>query len=130
MDQIPLGNHVTLDMFCCQCEEIILADASKGLSILSELGKYFKPLSVDVHQFQPYSYTGLMMLEESHISIHTWTQFQFASLDLYTCDGKIPQQAVAYAVAMFRPKRTVRVDIVRGTTNPIVRTETDYDSGN
>lgn len=42
-------------------------------------------ISVNTHAFKPHGVTGFALLAESHISIHTWPECNFASIDAFTC---------------------------------------------
>lgn len=110
----PVGHHVLLDLFDCQCPSKRLSLEKEGKKILEKLSKLFHPLGVQTHQFQPFSYSGLVLLEESHISIHTWTELKFVSMDFYTCDGKIPDEAISIVIDYFRPLETNRQEYTRG----------------
>lgn len=129
MSLVPVGHHITLDLFECQCDEDWLSRVSKGHYLMEKCAEALHPLGAQEHQFKPHSYSIVVLLEESHLSIHTWTQHKFASMDFYTCTGQIPEECVRIACALLKPKRVVRVDIQRGTTNPIIRTEVDYHAG-
>lgn len=129
MDGVPLGHHITLDLFECQCDLEWLSRISRGQELMDACSKGFNVLGDRKHQFTPHSYSVVILLEESHLSIHTWTQHRFASMDFYTCSGSLPESCVNAALELLKPKRTVRVDIQRGTKNPIVRTESDYHAG-
>ena len=41
------------------------------------------------HQFQPYGATLLYLLAESHLTIHTFPEFNYCTIDLYCCNDKI-----------------------------------------
>lgn len=47
-----------------------------------------------IHQFNPYGLTGIVLLSESHISIHTWPELGSATLDVFTC-GDRPSEDIA-----------------------------------
>ncbi len=48
--------------------------------------------------------TGVLLLAESHISIHTWPETGFAAADIFMCGDATPQLALAVAEAALRPK--------------------------
>ena len=129
MAGVPLGHHIILDLFDCECDEEWLARVSKGHELMVRCAEKLNTLNISAHQFEPVSYSIVVLLSESHLSIHTWTEKRHASLDFYTCTGKVPDECVDIALEVLRPKRAVRVDIIRGTTNPITRTEVDYHAG-
>ena len=41
-----------------------------------------------LHQFEPQGLTGIILLSESHISIHTWPEHGMAAVDVFTCGGR------------------------------------------
>lgn len=54
-------------------------------------------LNLVVHKFDPQGVTGIAMLAESHISIHTWPEKGMAVCDVFACgDGAEPEKAVEY----------------------------------
>ena len=54
-------------------------------------------LNLATHKFEPQGVTGVAMLAESHISIHTWPEMGMAVCDVFTCgDSAEPEKAVEY----------------------------------
>ena len=54
-------------------------------------------LNLSVHKFEPVGFTGIAMLAESHISIHTWPEKGMAVCDAFTCgDHTTPENGVKY----------------------------------
>jgi S-adenosylmethionine decarboxylase proenzyme len=45
------------------------------------------------HPFHPQGVTGIVVIEESHLSIHTWPEFEYAAVDFYTCGKGEPEEA-------------------------------------
>lgn len=54
-------------------------------AIVKELGLH--PVSASFKQFEPVGVTGFILLEESHISIHTWPEHNFAAFDVFSCNA-------------------------------------------
>lgn len=95
----------------------IIDDAEKIKSLLVEAVKRANntPLEFVVHKFEPQGVTGIVLLAESHISIHTWPEFNYVALDIYTCgDKSSPQKALDYLKSEFNPKRFEISRIKRG----------------
>jgi len=50
--------------------------------------------------------TGVALLAESHISIHTWPETHFAAIDIFMCGKCNPEKAIPILQAYFKPERT------------------------
>jgi S-adenosylmethionine decarboxylase proenzyme len=67
------------------------------------------------HDFRPRGTTGLILLKESHVTVHTWPEHRYASLDIVTC-GDPEDARVAYESILksFHPKRAKCKTMRRG----------------
>ncbi|MFC1864119.1 adenosylmethionine decarboxylase [Thermodesulfobacteriota bacterium] len=72
-------------------------------------------LSIDLHTFSPNGgVSGVAVLQESHISIHTWPEFDYAAVDVFVCGRIDPHSAVEILKTEFKPKRLEITEIKRG----------------
>ena len=55
-------------------------------------------LHTHMHKFEPHGVTGVVLLAESHISIHTWPEDNFISIDIFMCGDCDPEKALYYIV--------------------------------
>lgn len=81
-----LGIHYILDFY--ECNNKYLTSVSKINNIMkmaSNIGK-FNIVKSCFHQFKPYGVSGVMVLKESHFTIHTWPEYQYAAIDIFLCD--------------------------------------------
>lgn len=95
----------------------IIEDVEKMKAVLSEAVRRADntPLDMIVHKFDPQGMTGIILLAESHISVHTWPEFSYAALDIYTCGDKSnPEKALEYLKEVFSPKTFEIRKIKRG----------------
>ncbi|HKK28943.1 MAG TPA: adenosylmethionine decarboxylase [Alphaproteobacteria bacterium] len=61
-------------------------------------------LNVDLHHFEPNGgISGVVVLSESHISIHTWPERDFAALDIFMCGDCNPYLAIPVLKKAFKP---------------------------
>lgn len=75
-------------------------------------------LSVTVHTFEPFGMTGVAVLQESHISVHTWPEYGYVSIDIYTCGERLRlDEALKVLKDFFLPKKVQAVSITRGFEN-------------
>lgn len=80
------GTHIILDIYNIYDKEKL----KYGSTIIPILDKIVQQLQLKVvanafHQFTPYGFTGVYVLAESHLSIHTFVDERKIALDLYTC---------------------------------------------
>jgi len=72
-------------------------------------------LSSDFHIFTPNNgVSGVIVLAESHISIHTWPERNFAAVDVFMCGDAKPMNTIALLKAAFHPERIGLQEIKRG----------------
>ena len=73
------------------------------------------PLKVAVHKFPNQGITGVVILAESHIAIHTWPEYGYLAIDIFTCGKKTrPYAALEYFKKIFSPKKVKIKLIERG----------------
>lgn len=72
-------------------------------------------LEVKLHHFTPsYGISGVAIIMESHLSVHTWPEFQYAAIDIFVCGNVDPYQAVPILKKFFKPKRMQIIELKRG----------------
>ncbi len=72
-------------------------------------------LHIHLHHFTPNGgVSGVAVLAESHISIHSWPEYNYAALDLFMCGASEPHRAVDVLRFAFSPERVVVKEMLRG----------------
>ncbi len=71
-------------------------------------------LGVHSHKFSPSGVTGIAVLGESHISIHTWPERQFAAIDIFMCGNCQPHAAIGPLKEALTPEKVVLSEHKRG----------------
>lgn len=71
-------------------------------------------LHIHLHHFQPNGVSGVAVLAESHISIHTWPEVGYAALDVFMCGKANPDACVPVLREAFAPKRLAVSELLRG----------------
>lgn len=67
------------------------------------------------HEFNPHGISGVVVIAESHLAIHTWPEFGFAAVDLFTCGDDItPDKAMKYLQEKLRAARFSVIELKRG----------------
>jgi S-adenosylmethionine decarboxylase len=71
-------------------------------------------LHIHLHHFQPTGVSGVAVLAESHISIHTWPDAGYAALDVFMCGKADPDACVPVLREAFQAERVEVNEILRG----------------
>ena len=72
-------------------------------------------LHIHLHRFEPNDgISGVAVLAESHISIHTWPEAEYAALDIFMCGQARPERCIEILLEAFKPQRAVMEQILRG----------------
>ena len=71
-------------------------------------------LHIHLHHFQPSGVSGVAVLAESHISIHTWPEIGYAALDVFMCGSANPDKCVPVLREAFSAKRVGVNELLRG----------------
>ena len=72
---------------------------------------------VDVvfHEFSPFGVSGVVVIAESHLAIHTWPEHRYAAVDIFTCGDVLePKVAADYLAQLFGATRVSLVQLERG----------------
>lgn len=89
MNNYPLidnGTHIIIDIYEIENNEILKFNSSIIPILDAIVDKYnLNVVNKSFHQFIPFGFTGVYILAESHLSIHTFVEERKAALDLYTC---------------------------------------------
>lgn len=114
------GRHFILEMW--DCNRKIVNDLKKIMQILTEAVNDAGATIVKqfYHEFNPPGITGVAILAESHISIHTWPEEGYVAVDLFTCGNQTnPKLAEKRFLEGFEPKDFTSVELKRGS--PLIK---------
>lgn len=110
-----LGTHLLVELR--DCNPGVLNNLEKVRSIMVSAAKDAKATIVDVsfHEFNPFGISGVVVIAESHLSIHTWPEYDYAAVDIFTCGDIIkPEVAASYLIRAFGSKSPSIVEMKRG----------------
>ena len=110
-----LGRHLLLELKGCDKEvlndtgflrEVLLAAA--GAAGATVLGESF-------HHFNPHGVSGVVIIAESHLCIHTWPEYGYAAVDIFTCGDSVkPELAIKPLVEKLGAKDPSYIELKRG----------------
>lgn len=75
-------------------------------------------LHIHLHRFSPSGgLSGVAVLAESHISVHTWPENDFAAFDIFMCGDARPEKAVDVLKDAFQPQSVSVIEHLRGVSH-------------
>lgn len=118
---MALGRHLLIELH--ECDWAALDDLDLIRDTLLEAAHRLDSSVLDVctHKFDPIGVTAVVMIAESHLSIHTWPEHGYAALDIFTCSQSMqPADVVGFLSARLRAGSVQTVEVNRGIL-PLVR---------
>ncbi len=110
-----LGKHLLLELKGCEKE--VLNDVGSLRSILLEAAEECGAtiLGESFHPFHPQGVSGVVIIAESHLSIHTWPEYDYAAADIFTCGNSVkPEKAAEILINRLGARNHSVVEIQRG----------------
>lgn len=120
--QGPLGEHFILELYDCTRDTL-----DNLLKIQSTLLKAARIAGATIinhhfHKFSPQGVSGVIVIAESHLSIHTWPEHGYAAIDLFTCNMDMQLEGAFQLIKQeFKPLEMNIQRIERGILNPELR---------
>ncbi len=110
-----LGTHLLVELR--DCNPTILRNLEDVRDALVSAAKEAKATIIDIsfHEFNPFGISGMVVIAESHLSIHTWPEYNYAAVDIFTCGDVIkPEVAASSIIERFGCKNPSMVEMKRG----------------
>ena len=110
-----LGRHLLLELFDCDADALNNLELVKAAMI--EAAKRANATIVDTvfHEFNPVGISGVVVIAESHLAIHTWPEYRYAAVDIFSCGDTLqPQVAAEYLADALGAARSSVVELMRG----------------
>jgi S-adenosylmethionine decarboxylase len=110
-----LGKHLLEELF--GCDGGILNDREAIARIMNEAALASGATVVEsvFHLFNPHGISGVVVIAESHFAIHTWPEFRYAAVDIFTCGDDVdPWKAHDYIKRKLKAESASTVEMRRG----------------
>lgn len=115
-----LGRHILVEYY--NCDKNILKDHAL-------IEKYMKEAAVAAnativtscfHKFNPWGVSGAVIIQESHLTIHTWPEYGYAAVDVFTCGDTVnPWVGFDYLEKALKSQRSESTEVARGVVDKI-----------
>lgn len=109
-----LGQHLLVEYHGCRGEFLDDDDLIERAMREAALASGATIVTAAFHRFAPQGVSGVVVVEESHLSIHTWPEHGYAAVDFYTCGDCTPQRAHDLLAAALGAERSEFMAVERG----------------
>jgi S-adenosylmethionine decarboxylase len=107
------GTHLLLELW--GAENVTSLEKVKKALIESVNACGATLLEIKLHRFSPnQGISGIAIIKESHISIHTWPEFGYVAIDIFVCGEVNPYKAIPVLKKIFKPKKMQLLELKRG----------------
>lgn len=110
-----MGRHVIAELWDCEEDKLNDVQFVEQMMVNAALESGAEIREVAFHKFTPQGVSGVVIISESHLTIHSFPEHGYASVDVYTCGDRIdPQEATDWITKELGSKKREIVSIPRG----------------
>ncbi len=114
-----LGRHILAEIFGCEHDILNSPERVEKIMVEAALKAGAEIREVAFHQFSPQGVSGVVIISESHLAIHTWPELGYAALDVFTCGEAVdPWLACNEIVDRFEADKVTATESHRGIFTP------------
>ena len=120
MESSALGHQLLVEYYGCDPD--LLNDTEYIRNTMLEAVRVSGATVVGevFHRFNPHGVSGVVVIAESHFAIHTWPEYDYAAVDLFTCGEDVnPQCGFDYISRALKAEKYDRQEFLRGTREAI-----------
>ncbi len=111
-----LGKQIVAEYYGCDVN--LLNNATAVKEMLEDAARAARATVVEsfIHQFNPYGVSGVVVISESHLTVHTWPEYGYAAVDIFTCGDTIdPWECFYFIQERLKAKHNTTMEFRRGT---------------
>jgi S-adenosylmethionine decarboxylase proenzyme len=114
------GRHYLVDLVNCDPATLRLVGPTREVFLRAAQESNATIMGEKFHQFEPEGVSGVLLIAESHFSVHTWPEDGFAAVDIFTCGDEMdPEAAIAVLASAFGAEQTVVKVLRRGRLDEV-----------
>jgi len=114
-----VGKHVYANLY--DCDPQVIDDESKLVEIVKKTVEITNATLVKIFSWQLSGERGgvsvIALINESHVAIHTWRAYNYATIDIYTCGNHTnPEKGLDYIISELKPQKVIKHTVDRSLT--------------
>lgn len=115
-----LGRHILVEYYNCDKEILKNHEIIENHMKQAAIEANATIVTSCFHKFNPWGVSGAVIIQESHLTIHTWPEYGYASVDLFTCGDSVnPWHAFKYLEIALKADRSESTEVARGLVDKI-----------
>lgn len=119
-----LGRHILVEFVGCSSDILNDVDIIENGMVDAAKNAGATVINSTFHHFSPFGVSGVVVIQESHLAIHTWPEYQYAAVDLFTCGDSVdPWISFDHLKKVFHAKNHSAIEMHRGALNMLNRVE-------
>ena len=112
---VALGHHLLIELYGCSPEALDQVEVVRDAMLATAGLVNATVLGVSEHRFQPQGVSVVVVIAESHVSIHTWPEYGYAAADVFTCSGALATDKVVELLReRFLARHANAIEVQRG----------------
>lgn len=114
-----LGRHILVEAYDCDYHALDNIKELQQAMITAAEAAGATVVDAAFRKFEPHGVSGVLVISESHLTIHTWPEFGYAAIDLFTCGCNAdPWKAFEHLSSYLQSSRTTTIEMQRGHILP------------
>jgi S-adenosylmethionine decarboxylase len=110
-----MGRHIIAELSGCRADYLEDMQRMREVMVRAAIAAKAEVREVAIHKFSPQGVSGVVVIAESHISMHTWPEAGYVALDIYTCGDKtLPEKACEYVAECLEAREVFQTEVTRG----------------
>ena len=109
-----IGRHVISELWGCDLTKLNDVNQIEKIFVDAALRSGAEVREVTFHKFAPQGVSGVVIISESHLTIHSFPEHGYASIDVYTCGDLDPNVAADYIAKALNARTQEHIEIPRG----------------
>lgn len=110
-----LGTHILIELYECKMQLLNDAEHIEQLLVRAATEAGASVVSSHANLFNPHGVSAVVIIAESHVTVHTWPEHRYAAVDVFTCGDKVkPWKVQAFLEQALDAQRCSAMEIRRG----------------
>ncbi|NDY72506.1 adenosylmethionine decarboxylase [Desulfobacter hydrogenophilus] len=93
-----LGRHITIEYYDCASNVLLDKDGVESILLKAARESGATIISSSFHQFEPQGVSGVVIIAESHFTVHAWPEHNYAAVDIFTCADNIDLDTAIHSI--------------------------------